>query len=760
MDSHQKQSLIYHSEGRPGKVRITPTKPCVTQRDLSLAYTPGVAGPCLEIAKEVGKVFEYTNKGNLVAVVSNGTAVLGLGDIGPEAGKPVMEGKGVLFSRFAGIDVFDIEVATHDPEEMIRVCELIAPTFGGINLEDIKAPECFEIEERLIESLDIPVFHDDQHGTAIISAAGLLNALELVDKKIDEIRVVFNGAGAAGIACCVHFQRVGVKPENIILCDSRGVIYKGREAGMNKYKERFAAETDRRTLADAMQGADVFCGVSVRDVVTPEMLQSMADKPIVFALANPDPEITYEKAIAARPDIIMATGRSDFPNQVNNVLGFPFIFRGALDVRARKITPKMMIAATQALAQLAKEEVPEVVVKAYEGLPLNFGPKYIIPKPFDPRALFWVASAVARAAMDDGVAREPIQDWEAYRITLEKFNDPTRWLVAENLRRVKQGQIPTIVFPDGDSERVLHACSELAREGICRPIILGEPKRVRGVAKRIDTSLEGCEIIPPWEVESEGYAQQLFELRQRKGLTVQDARVMLRDPNALAAAMVRFGGADSLVSGAMHAYPWTVRPAIEIIGLAEGFKTCCGVHVMSWESRTLLFADTAINPEPTIEMLADYAVLATNLAHILHIDPKIAFLSLSNFGSYRKGACSEVAKVPALVRPRLPGVPIDGEMQVGTAVTPSIAREWFPFSEIQGDASILIFPTLCSGNIAYKLCRELGGARAIGPILMGLKRPVNVIHRTATVEEIIDVTAITARRWQLWRYHEEQQAQA
>ncbi|MBU0553429.1 NADP-dependent malic enzyme [Myxococcota bacterium] len=751
MAHYRKLALAYHLEGRPGKLKVTPTKPCVTQRDLSLAYTPGVAEPCLDIAANVEDVFKYTNKGNLVAVVSNGTAVLGLGDIGPEAGKPVMEGKGVLFSRFADIDVFDIEIDSKDIDEIVRFCEMLAPTVGGINLEDIAAPDCFDIEARLIESLDIPVFHDDQHGTAIISGAGLINALDIVGKAIDQVKIVFNGAGAAGLACCQHFMNLGVKRENLLLCDSRGVIYQGR-SGINRYKAPFAVETEARTLADAMRGADVFCGVSVKDVVTPEMVASMAADPIIFAMANPDPEITYEAATAVRGDLIMATGRSDYPNQVNNVLGFPFIFRGALDVRASKITTRMKIAATHALADLAREDVPEVVSRAYQGRQLHFGREYIIPTPFDPRALVWVSIAVARAAVEDGVARQPITDWEAYRAHLETKLDPTRWLVSTTLRELqREAQIPRIVFPDGDSTRVIRACSELARDGVCKPVILGEPELIKAMADKLEVDVGGCELLNPYTMDTERYAQALFEQRQRKGMTLQGARVELRSPNTLGAALVQWDGADGMVSGALHHYSWTVRPALEIVGLREGVSTCCGVHVMLWDQRTVLFVDTAINPSPTAEMLADFAVMGAELARTLHLDPKIAFLSISNFGSYKAGATSRIQQALKLAQARLPDVPIDGEMQADTAVSPEISAEWFPFSKIQGDANVLIFPTLCAGNIAYKLCRELGGARSIGPILMGLAKPINILHRTASVEEIVDITAITARRWQLQR---------
>ena len=748
MEHYKKLALAYHKKGRPGKIRVVPTKPCVTQSDLALAYTPGVAEPCLEIAEDKEKVFDYTNRGNLVAVVSNGSAVLGLGNIGPEAGKPVMEGKGVLFSRFAGIDVFDIEVDSQDPDEIIRLCELIAPGFGGINLEDIKAPECFEIERQLIDKLDIPVFHDDQHGTAIISAAALINGLHIVEKNIEDVKVVFNGAGAAGIACCSHFITMGVRKENVILCDSRGVIYKGRQAGLNKYKAPFAAETDARTLADAMVNADVFCGVSVKDVVTPEMILSMANDPLVLAMANPDAEIEYNLAVKTRSDIIMATGRSDHPNQVNNVLGFPFIFRGALDVRARKVTENMKVAATKALASLAREDVPEIVSRAYGGQQLRFGREYIIPKPFDPRALTRVAIAVAKAAVKDGVARNPIADWEAYAVQLEQFIDPTRWLVSSALREVKAKASPRIVFPDGDSTRVLQACSQLAHEKICKPVILGDPKQIELLTQQLEITLDGCEILDPRTMDRELCAKRFYERRQRKGLTLQDARVELRNPNVLAVGMVHYDQVDAMISGALHSYPWTIRPALKIIGLRDDISSVCGIHVMIWEKRTLLFADTAINPNPTAEMLADFAVLAADLASSMNLVPKIAFLSVSNFGSYRNEESQRMTKALELAQKRMPDVQMDGEMQADTAVSPEIAEQWFPFSKINGDANILIFPNLSAGNIAYKIARELGGARSIGPILMGLNKPVNVLHRTATVDEIIDITTLTVRKWQ------------
>lgn len=735
------EALEYHSRGRKGKLEVVPTKPCITQRDLSLAYTPGVAVPCLRIQANPEEAYNYTAKGNLVAVVSNGTAVLGLGDIGALAGKPVMEGKGVLFKRFADIDVFDIEINTHDPDEVIRVVKLLEPTFGGINLEDIKAPECFYIEETLKRELSIPVFHDDQHGTAIISGAALLNALELVGKPIDQVKVVFNGAGASGIACAKYYLSLGVKKENLILCDTKGVIYKGRTVGMNPWKEELAAETDARTLAEAMVGADVFVGLSVANCVTPEMVRSMNDHPIIFAMANPDPEITYEEAKAARPDVIMATGRSDYPNQVNNVLGFPFIFRGALDVRATAINEAMKLAATRALADLAKEDVPDSVVKAYGGERLHFGPEYLIPKPFDYRVLIWEASAVAKAAMDSGVARLTV-DLEEYKEQLEsrlgKSREVMRLMINQAKRRPKR-----VVFPEGHHEKVLRAAHILVDEGIAQPVLLGQEEHIRRVAQELDVDLKGVEIIyPPHSPKYQEYAYQLYELRQRKGVTFDEALKQMQNPTVYGAMMVRLGDADALIAGVTQHYPETIRPALQIIQMRDGLSRVSGLYMMILKEKVYFFADTTVNIEPTAEELAEIAMCAAEVAQRFHIEPRIAMISFSNFGSAKHPFVDKVREATRIVKERAPDLMVDGEMQADTAVVPELIEEHYPFSTLKGGANVLIFPDLQSANVAYKLVARLGGAEAIGPILMGMRKPVHVLQRGCEVKDIVNMAAI------------------
>ena len=737
----EKDALEYHSRDRKGKIEVTPTKPCLTQRDLSLAYSPGVAVPCLRIRDNPEDVFTYTAKGNLVAVVSNGTAVLGLGNIGAAAGKPVMEGKAVLFKRFADIDVFDIEIASEDPEDIIRTVRLLEPTFGGINLEDIKAPECFLIEDRLKEELSIPVFHDDQHGTAIISGAALLNAMEIVDKRLDEIRVVFNGAGASGIACADYYIKLGVKPENLILCDSSGVVHRGRSRNMNPHKERFAADTGARTLAEAMRGADVFVGLSIADCVTPEMLLSMNERPIVFALANPDPEIGYDEAMAARPDTIMATGRSDFPNQVNNVLGFPFIFRGALDVRATAINEEMKLAATHALAALAKEDVPESVTKAYGLDRLTFGPNYLIPKPFDHRVLIWESSAVAEAAIRSGVARVRI-DIEEYRDTLERRLGKSREVMRIMINQARRAP-KRVVFPEGEHEKVLRATQTILDEQFAQPVLLGNEAKIRELAGALDLHIEAVEIVDPEDsARFEDYASALFRLRQRKGVTMAEARRMMRNRTVFGAMMVGQGDVDALVCGISQHYPDTIRPALQIIGMREDCSRVVGLFMMVMKDRVYFFADTTVNIEPTAEELADIAILSAEVAGRFNITPRIAMLSFSNFGSVRHPFADKVRRAVEIVKSRAPHLMIDGEMQADTAVVHDFIEEHFPFSTLTEPANVLIFPDLQSANIGYKLVQRLGGAEAIGPILVGMKKPVHVLQHGFETKDIVNMAAI------------------
>ena len=742
MPISKQEALDYHLGQRPGKIEVTPTKPCRTQRDLSLAYTPGVADPCLEIENNPHDAFKYTAKGNLVAVVSNGTAVLGLGDIGALAGKPVMEGKGVLFKRFADVDVFDIEIDTHNPDEIIKVCQLLEPTFGGINLEDIKAPECFYIEETLKKTMKIPVFHDDQHGTAIISGAALVNALELVGKDIAKVKVVFNGAGASGIACAEHYVHLGVKRENIILCDTKGVVYTGRTAGMNPYKERFAKDIPLRTLAEAVVGADVLVGLSVKGAFTADMLKSMAPKPIVFAMANPDPEITYDEAKAARTDIIMATGRSDYPNQVNNVLGFPFIFRGALDVHATAINEEMKLAATRALAALTKEDVPDSVCRAYGVERLSFGPDYIIPKPFDPRVLVWEASAVARAAMETGVAQEPV-DINQYREQLEKRLGKTHEIMRSVIRKA-QTSPKRVVFPEGDNEKILRACHLLVDEKIARPVLLGNENTIRTRAAEAGVNLEGMEIVDlersTWR---EIYAREFHFIRQRRGITLSEARELVNNRNLFGSLMVRMGDADALVSGVTQHYPDTIRPALQVIKVRQDVHKVSGLYAMVTRKGDLLFlADCTVNIDPTAEDLAEIALCAAHAARHFDVEPRIAMLSFSNFGSTKHAQTEEVRRATEIVKQRDPSLIADGEVMADVAVTPELLERDYPFSTLKGGANVLIFPDLAAANIGYKLLKQVGGAEAIGPILMGMSKPVYVLSRGAEVEDIVNMTAI------------------
>ncbi|HTT82541.1 MAG TPA: NADP-dependent malic enzyme [Rhizomicrobium sp.] len=724
---------------------MVPSKPCQTQRDLSLAYTPGVAVPCREIAHDPSLVYRYTAKGNLVAVVTNGTAVLGLGNIGPAAGKPVMEGKGVLFKRFADIDVFDLELNTSDPKEVIRTCQILEPTFGGINLEDIKAPDCFEIEEELRRTLKIPVFHDDQHGTAIITGAALINALRLVKKPIDSVTVVVNGAGASAIACADHAVQLGVRRENIIMCDSTGVIYKGRETGMNRYKERFAADTPLRTLAEALQGADVFLGLSVAGAVNAGMLKSMAPKPIIFALANPDPEIPYDEAVAARPDAVVATGRSDFPNQVNNVLGFPFIFRGALDVRATTINQEMKLAATHALADLAREDVPDSVRRTYGLDYLEFGPEYIIPKPFDPRVLIREASAVAKAAMDSGVAQEKI-DLDAYRDELERRQGRLQGIMRTMIHKARL-RPKRVVFPEGEEAKILRACHILVEEKIAFPILLGNEEKIwRQVSDlHLNLTAENITIVDPKKAPRRSvYVEELYQARQRKGITHTEAETLVNgNYNLFAALMVRSDDADVMIGGLTQHYSDTLRPALQVIPVRTGFRRVVGVYLMiTLKGDLYFFADATVNIEPNSEDLADIAISAAEMAERFNVKPRVAMLSFSNFGSTRHALSEKVSKAVEIVRRRAPNLMVDGEMQADTAVVPEIIEEMYPFSPLKGGANVLVFPNLEAGNVAYKLLSRLGGAEAIGPILIGLSKPVHVLQTGAEVNDIVNVAAV------------------
>jgi malate dehydrogenase (oxaloacetate-decarboxylating)(NADP+) len=736
------EALAYHYGARPGKIEISPTKPCRTQRDLSLAYTPGVAQPCLEIKQEPSDVFKYTAKGNLVAVVTNGTAVLGLGNIGALAGKPVMEGKAVLFKRFADVDVFDLEVDSTNPDDVIRVCQLLEPTFGGINLEDIKAPECFYIEETLKKTMKIPVFHDDQHGTAIISGAALLNALEIVGKRIDKVRVVFNGSGAAGIACAEHYVRLGVKRENIILADTKGVVYEGRTEGMNPYKARFARNTGLRTLAEAVKGADVFAGLSVKGAFTGEMLKTMAERPIVFAMANPDPEITYEEALAARKDVIIATGRSDFPNQVNNVLGFPFIFRGALDVHATAINEEMKMAATHALAALAKEDVPDSVCHAYGVDRIRFGPEYIIPKPFDPRVLVWEAAAVAKAAMESGVAKEPV-DLNEYRERLERLLGRAHELMRVIVHKAKQ-RPKHVVFPEGENEKILRAAHILVEEKIAQPMLIGATKVIREKAEDLGVNLEHIQVVDPnmWSKRDE-YIQALYELRQRRGVTLSEAQTLINNRNIFGSVMVHMGDADALVGGVTQHFPDTIRPALQVIKPRPGLHKVSGLYALVTKRGDMYFlADCTVNIEPSAEDLAEIALCAAETARRFNVIPRVAMLSFSNFGSTPHPLTEKVQRAVKLVQDADPTLMIDGEMMADTAVVAGIVEETYPFSKLRGGANVLVFPDLTSANTCYKLLSWIGGAEKIGPILMGMSKPVHVLQRGCEVEEIVNIAAI------------------
>lgn len=738
-------ALNYHSSGRKGKIEVITTKPCETQWDLSLAYSPGVAIPCLAIEKEPEKVFEYTAKGNLVAVISNGTAVLGLGNIGAAAGKPVMEGKGVLFKKFADIDVFDIEVNEHNQEKIVEIVEAISTTFGGINLEDIKAPECFYIENTLKERLDIPVFHDDQHGTAIISGAALLNALEIVGKDISKVKVLYNGAGASGIACAKFHISLGVNPKNVMMCDTTGVIYKGRTKGMNSFKEEFAVETDLRTLEEAFKGVDVFVGLSGANLVSKDMVRSMAENPIIFAMANPDPEITYEDALDARPDVIMATGRSDYPNQVNNVLGFPFIFRGALDVHAKAINEEMKKAAAYALAGLAKEPVPENVRAAYDGIEMQFGREYIIPKPFDPRVLTRVAPAVAKAAMETGVARTPIKDFDVYRAQLDIRMGRAMSIMTSVYDKAEK-DVKTIVYAEGENPKIIKAASIASERKIAKPILIGNEDRIRKVAEDNNVDISELKLINPKTCKDiDKFIDEYFAIRNRKGVTHDTAvATMLRSPNHFASMMVRLGYADSMLSGLNYHYPETIRPALEIIGKESYYEVVSGLYIVSMNNKTFYLADTTVNPNPTASQIADITIQATKFTSIFDVNPKVALLSYSNFGSAKGDSPTKMQQALKIIKEREPNLIVDGEVQANYAVDSKLMKSTFPFSALDSGANILIFPNLDAGNIAYKLLYSIGGAKIIGPILLGLTKSVHILQRGDEIDDILNMTAIAS----------------
>jgi malate dehydrogenase (oxaloacetate-decarboxylating)(NADP+) len=732
----------YHSRGRAGKIEVRPTKPLNTQRDLSLAYSPGVAEAVLAIVDEPGKAFEYTARGNLVAVVSNGTAILGLGNRGALPAKPVMEGKGVLFKAFADIDVFDIEIDSTDPDVVINTVRAIAPTFGGINLEDIKAPECFYIERTLRSMLDIPVFHDDQHGTAIISGAALLNALKVTGKDIAKIRVVIAGAGAAAIATANFYVSLGVQRENILMADEHGIVFKGREIAMDEYKGAFAADTHLRTLAQAFDGADMFLGLSVGNIVSPEMVKSMAHDPVLFAMANPNPEIKYELARAARADAILATGRSDLPNQVNNVLGFPFIFRGALDVRATTINEEMKIAAAYALANMAHEDVPDSVLNAYGLSSLKFGREYLIPKPLDPRVLLYVAPAVAKAAMDSGVARRSI-DIEAYREALDLKRGKGRQVRIGIINKARTGERQRIVFGEGEESKIIRAAAQVLEERIGDPILIGRPHVIETKAHELGLTNFSPKIIDPVTHEYDEYAEAYYKIRQRNGVTLARAMEAIRQPNVLGPMMVHVGAADAYVSGLTYDYPEVIRPALQIFHTMPGVRLASGVYLMIANEQVYLFTDATVNIEPTADDLAEIAILAADFAATLDLTPHIAMLSFSNFGSTRHRLSDKVREAVRVVRQRRPDLIIDGEVQADVAVSGTLMRERYPFSQVS-DANVLVFPDLEAANTAYKLLAKLGGAQAIGPILLGIGAPVHVLQTGDSVQDIVSIAAIAA----------------
>ena len=740
MNSQYDNALDYHSQGRPGKIEVIPTKPTQTKRDLSLAYSPGVADPCEEIFKNPQDAYKYTAKGNLVAVISNGSAVLGLGNLGPLASKPVMEGKGVLFKIFADIDVFDIEVDASDPQKFIDVVKALEPTFGGINLEDIKAPESFLIEETLKKETNIPLMHDDQHGTAIISTAGLLNALEVAGKKAEDVRVVVSGAGAAGISCVKLWIACGVRKENIYMFDREGQVSDDR-TDLDQWKNDFKTPKKYDSIAHAMVGADIFLGLSVGNIVSQDMVKSMADNPIVFALANPNPEIPYDEAIAARPDVIMATGRSDYPNQVNNVLGFPFIFRGALDVRATAINEEMKLAAVKALAELAKEPVPDVVLIAYNEPDMSFGNKYIIPKPLDPRLITTVSPAVAKAAMDSGVAQHDITDWDAYRIELRKrMGLDNRFLRSLSLRAKQNPQ--RVVFSEADNPKILKAAHVAREEGSCIPILLGFEDHVRKSIDELGLNLQDCTIIDPSRSPetTERYGQIFFEKRQRRGLTLHQAKRLMRQRTYFGTMMVELGEADAFISGQNSNYPDTIRPALGIIGKEEGMSKVAGMYIIMSKQGPLFFADTTVNIDPSADDLVDIVRLAHASVSKLQVKPRIAMLSYSNFGSAKGESVTNIRKALKRLHTEYPEILVDGEMQANTALDADLRQELFPFCKLgEENANVFIFPALSSGNIAYKMVQSLGISEAIGPVLLGFKKSVHVLQLGSSVREIVNM---------------------
>lgn len=742
----KEDALEYHAKGRPGKIEVVPTKETKTQRDLALAYSPGVAEPCMDIHANPDDVYKYTAKGNLVAVISNGTAVLGLGDIGPEASKPVMEGKGLLFKIYADIDVFDIELNSRTVDEFVSVVKALEPTFGGINLEDIKAPECFEIERRLKEELSIPIMHDDQHGTAIISGAALLNALELVGKKISDVKIVISGAGASAISCCKIYMSLGARVENMYMFDTKGLIVKSR-TDLDENKRIFAQDAEPVDLATAMKGADVFIGLSKGNIVSQDMVKGMAGNPIVFALANPNPEITYDDALAARPDVIMATGRSDYPNQVNNVLGFPYIFRGALDVRASGINEAMKLAAVHALAALAKQPVPDIVNVAYNNDLLRFGPTYIIPKPMDPRLLVTVSTAVARAAMESGVARMPITDWTAYENELYRRSGSYDNLLKYINNKAKQNP-KRVVFAEAENIKILRAAQIAADEGIAIPILLGNETKIRSMIEEYDLHLDGIQIIDPKNESSEAvrnkYGDMFFEMRQRRGVNFYEARKLMRERNYFGCMMVHNGEADAMLSGLTRKYPDTIKPALEIIGMEEGVRRVAGMYIMLTKRGPLFFADTTLNFNPTEEELVDITMLTADMVSSFNIKPRIAMLSYSNFGSSPSHEATTVRNAVARIKSMNPDLVIDGEVQAGVAFNKDLLKENYPFSDLVNEApNVLIFPNLAAGNIAYHLLQEVGGAEAVGPILLGLRKPVYVLQLGSTVRQIVNMVALS-----------------
>ena len=747
----KQDALNYHTQGQPGKIEVVPTKMLSSQLDLALAYSPGVAEPCKEIALDKEAVYKYTAKGNLVAVISNGTAVLGLGNIGPEAGKPVMEGKGVLFKKFAGIDVFDIEIDETDPDAFIKVVKALEPTFGGINLEDIKAPECFKIETELREKMNIPIMHDDQHGTAIISAAALLNALEIVNKKIGEVKIVVNGAGASAVSCTKLYVAVGAKRENIIMCDSKGVLNERREC-LDDIKKQFVTSRNVHTLHEAMKGCDVFIGLSVANAITPDDLNVMAKDPIVFALANPDPEISYELAMKTRSDIIMATGRSDHPNQVNNVLGFPYIFRGALDVRATEINEPMKLAAVHALSALAKEPVPDIVVKAYGADKIRFGRDYLIPKPLDNRLITTISPAVARAAMESGVAKLPVTDWSAYHNELQKRIGIDQKLMSRVIELAKK-EPKRVVFTEANHPKILKAAQILSDEGIAHPILLGNKQEILQLIQEHQLDLHDCQIIHPREEEEtkERYAKGFYAKRQRKGLNYADCVRLMGERNYYAAMMVEYGDADALVSGLTKDYPKTISPSLQAIGTAKGVDRVAGMYIITNKKGTFFFADTTVNVDPTAEELAGIIDLTARGVRFFDVEPRIAVLSYSNFGSSKGDIPEKTQKAVQLAKRRNPSLIVEGDIQANVALDTVLQQESFPFSALANEpANTLIFPNLAAGNIAYKLLMEIGGAEAIGPILLGMKKPVHILQLGSSIREIVNMAAIAVVDAQLY----------